>query len=290
MALPFNRLIVGGVDLSERFNLILADGYTLSPPKPKTYVIDIPGGNGKLDLTETLLGDIAYDNRSQSFKFYVIAPESFEAVKTAVSNFLHGKMFDYQMTMDPGYTYHGRFTVKSYSHSSYANGIVGTIEVDVDADPYKTKANEYVEVDATGGIIIRLRSGRLSVRPTIELNTSTKIIYNNKMVRLPMGSWNLTDLVLKEGVNEIYLNSYDIRIPTWGDFKERPVTWGQLGTKHLFEWYNYDGTLYPATWKIYQNSTWEDESTKTWFDFSYIPRTPSDIEENVFIEYEWRDL
>ena len=102
--LPNNRLIVNGVDLSIRFQMVLLDGYTLEPPEPKTYTVDIPGGNGVIDLTEALTGDVAYKNRKQEFTFAVIDVKNFEKVKTEVSNFLHGRAFDYTMTMDPGYT------------------------------------------------------------------------------------------------------------------------------------------------------------------------------------------
>ena len=125
---PKNRLIVGGVDLSERFKMVLLDGYTLTPPSPKTYIVDIPGGNGKLDLTESLFGDVTYDNRKLEFTFAIIGTENFEAVKTEITNFLHGKMLYFQMTMDPGYTYHGRFTISSYEHGMYDIGKVGCIK------------------------------------------------------------------------------------------------------------------------------------------------------------------
>ena len=49
---PENRLIVGGVDLSVRYQLILLDGYTLYTPKSKTYTVDIPDGDGSIDLTQ----------------------------------------------------------------------------------------------------------------------------------------------------------------------------------------------------------------------------------------------
>ena len=90
MNYPKNRLIVNGVDLTEKFKMVLSDGYTLTPPSPKTYIIDIPGGHGKLDLTESLFGDVPYDNRKQEFTFYIINVEDFEKAKTEISNMLHG--------------------------------------------------------------------------------------------------------------------------------------------------------------------------------------------------------
>ena len=165
--LPNNRLIVNGVDLSIRFQMVLLDGYTLEPPEPKTYTVDIPGGNGVIDLTEALTGDVAYKNRKQEFTFAVIDVKNFEKVKTEVSNFLHGRAFDYTMTMDPGYTYHGRFYVDSYSHEAYANGLLGQFKITVDANPYKLKEHCAYRLNATGGKLYRIESGRRPVHPVL---------------------------------------------------------------------------------------------------------------------------
>ena len=178
--LPNNRLIVNGVDLSIRFQMVLLDGYTLEPPEPKTYTVDIPGGNGVIDLTEALTGDVAYKNRKQEFTFAVIDVKNFEKVKTEVSNFLHGRAFDYTMTMDPGYTYHGRFSVDSYSHEAYANGLLGQFKIKVDADPYKLKEHCAYRLNATGGKLYRFESGRRPVHPTIECTQPTIIVWNKE--------------------------------------------------------------------------------------------------------------
>lgn len=179
---PNNRLIVNGVDLTEEFKMVLVDGYTLGPPTPKVYTIDIPGRSGAVDLSEVLNNDISYNNRSQSFTFYVINIEDFETVKTDISNFLHGRRYEYVITMDPDYIYTGRFTINSYTHSVYSNieHKVGVIEVSVDAEPYKRKENVKRKINCYGGNIIHLYSGRLMVRPKFTVTEKAVIDFNNK--------------------------------------------------------------------------------------------------------------
>lgn len=288
---PYNRLIVNNIDLTNEFKMVLSDGYTLEPPEPKTYTIDIPGGNGKLDLTETLIGDTLYDNRTQEFTFYVIHPDSFEKVKTKVSNFLHGKSYDYHMTMDPDYTYHGRFKVTGYSHGAYSSGIVGIIKVSIDANPYKMKPKQVFKVNAVGGVISYLPSGRMRVRPDIEVDSLTKIIYNNKLLVLPQGSWVINDLLFTEGVNEVYFNSYDIINLQWKDLKTNGVTWGSFKQQRLYEWYksNGDGTYVIATWEYMTESKWSDIVDKAWVDLTYKSETTNLI-KNIYVNYEWGDL
>lgn len=290
--LPNNRLIVNGVDTSEKFGMIMADGYTLTPPTPKTYIVDIPGGNGKIDLTESLLGDTAYDNRSMDFVFYIINPDNFERVKTEISNFLHGKSYDYQITMDPEYTYHGRFSVTDYSHKVYASpNKLGTIKISVDADPFKHKKDSIYKIDAIGGTTLYLDSGRERVRPKIETDCFLKVIYKDKMYNLPKGTWTINDILFEEGLNEIYFSSFDVRNLKWEDLINNGITFGQFKDKALYEWYklNGEGTYTTVTWEDVSSKTWEDLSNSKWGDQSYIPEV-SGHANNVYIEYKVGDL
>lgn len=215
---PENRLIVGGVDLSIRYQLILLDGYTLSPPEPKTYTVDVPGGDGVIDLTQALTGDVAYSNRNQEFTFLVVDTENFEKVKTEVSNFLHGKAFDYNMTMDPEYTYHGRFTVTEYQHQDTLNhGMVGAIKIKISAEPYKVKSHKVYALNATGGAMFRLPSGRKPVHPVIETAQPCHVRFGDVITEVPSGTYRLNDVLFKEGFNEIYINSYRFYNITWGE-------------------------------------------------------------------------
>ena len=289
--LPNNRLIVNGIDLTEKFKMVLLDGYTLSPPAPKTYVVDIPGGNGKLDLTEALFDDVVYDNRSQKFNFAVVYPKDFEKIKTEVSNFLHGRSFDYTMTMDPGYTYHGRFSINNYTHTSYSNGKLGVIEVSVDADPYKVKPVQTLELDCIGGKIYNLVSGRKRVRPSIMTDGYLKVIYKDTLTVLKEGTWKINDVYFKSGENEIYFNSHDIHNLKWGELKTKPVTWGAFAKNRLFEWYRFNGSqnIIRLTWGNLSAKTWDDYKDTKWSEIvygtdEYIP------ERHVYISYEWGDL
>lgn len=291
MKYPNNRLIVNGVDLSEKFKMVLVDGYTLKPPAPKTYTVDIPGGNGKLDLTESLLGDTVYDNRKQEFTFYVIDVNEFEKVKTEVSNFLHGKAYDYQITMDPEYTYHGRFTVDSYAHKTYSSGNTGTFKITVESDPFKIKEQQVFRIDAIGGATIKLESGRMRVRPIVNTDTFTTVIYDGEQLYLKKGSWAINDLLLKEGSNYVYFNTFPIHNLKWVDLKDNVVTWSKFKEDPLYEWYksNGDGTYVIKKWEHWTGKTWADIESQTWAENMYEAEETNVI-KNVYIKYDWGDL
>ena len=291
MDYPNNRLIVNGVDLTQKFQMILADGYTLTPPSIKTYTVDIPGGHGKLDLTEALFGDVTYNNRKQEFIFYLIDVKDFEKAKTDISTMLHGKYFEYKMTMDPEYTYKGRFTIDSYSHTAFGSGNLGEIKISIDADPFKYKKDRVFVISAIGGETYSFESGRKRVLPSIETDGLLKVIYNGKLFTLPKGTWKLNELVFNSGQNEVYFNSFDVRNLTWGQLRGT-TNWGQFKEKKLYEWYksNGDGTYVFTTWdSLDPRHSWEYYKGKAWKDIVYMWDKVKDVSDS-YIKYEWGDL
>ncbi len=293
---PNNRLIVDGVDITTTYGLILVDGYTLEPPSPKTYTVDIPGGNGIIDLTESFTGDVAYDNRSQTFTFLVIYPEDFEKTKTKVSNFLHGKAFDYKMTMDPDYTYHGRFTVNSYSHSAYVDGIVGSIEVQINADPYKKKSDMTYKLNAVGGKMYRLESGRRPVHPTIECESVCFVTWDGVEYTIPAGTYRLNDVVFKQGFNDFYINTQKLYLVIWDDLAStgaHPITWNDA-TKYRWDELQRLGIdadkVAPQDWNALGSVRWSELSDKRWNELDYRNTSAYIGDTSVTLTYKWEDL
>lgn len=288
--LPNNRLIVNGVDLSIRFQMVLLDGYKLEPPEPKTYTVDIPGGNGVIDLTEALTGDVAYKNRKQEFTFAVIDVKNFEKVKTEVSNFLHGRAFDYTMTMDPGYTYHGRFSVDSYSHEAYSNGLLGQFKIKVDANPYKLKEHCAYRLNATGGKLYRFESGRRPVHPTVECTQPTWFTWNGKEQLVPAGTYRLNDVVFTDGINELYVNSYKLWFVRWADLKNKRLTWNDLLSKRWDDIQRMGGDVAdaPQSWGELFDKSWDSLSEKTWDQLNFGRKKLP--ESTVYLTYDWEDL
>lgn len=292
---PKNRIICDGEDLTMKFRVALLDGYELNPPEPKTYTVDVPGGNGVIDLTTALTGDVVYNNRTQTFQFAVIdtTNNDFETVKTEFSNYIHGKAFDYQITMDPGYTYHGRFKVSSYEHQAFTSGILGTINVEVDAEPYKLKEHCVYKLNATGGKMFRLESGRMPVHPVIECEEPCLVTWNGNVTAVPAGIYRLNHILFQDGWNEIYINSHSFWNITWGEVDEsgdHELTWGDASQYRWDDLQRLGGDLYDVKrdWESIARSRWLDESSTTWNDLSFINLEVPDV--YVYLSYDWKDL
>lgn len=286
--LPSNRIIVNGVDLTKEYGLILADGYSLNPPEPKTNVIEIPGSNKVIDLTEALLGDVTYSNRTQEFTLYSIYNSDFEKLKTDISNFLHGKKFQYRITMDPDYVYTGRFKVGSYTHSVYSGGKVGVITLSVEADPYKSKGLQTFRFNAAGGIRVTLNSGRKIVSPKFEFKSETIVSANGVYARMQPGTYRVNDLWFKQGPNELYLNSYlgignspisdnaNDKIEVHKDKVISDLMWKDL----------VSGAILVSDW---EKDSIESHSSMTIGEAEFAVDSNSE-RYAVYIQYDWSDL
>lgn len=291
-----HRLIVGGVDVCERFGLVMLDSSTFEPPEPKTYTVDIPGGNGVIDLTEALTGDVAYKQRNQTMEFACEDGGNWMERLRGVYSMLHGRALDYELSFDPGYTYHGRFSVSSESYVGVWGRSVGHVVVKVAADPYKRKQTCSYRLNATGGRSFNFWGGRRPVHPTIECENVCWVTWGGETIVVPAGTYVLRDVVFREGVNEIYINSQRLWTETWADVGEGGAdaatwagcagnTWDDLQRLGLA-----DAEDVPQSWGEVSLDTWAGLKSKTWRDLDFRRTDAAQGSADVYLTYDWEDL
>lgn len=229
-----NELTVGGVALEERYGLVLTSESEYNPPKPKAYLLDLPGGDGSLDVTEAF-GDVLYENREDVLVLaYEGEPEEFERIKTDVARFLHGKVHDYALSFDPGYVRRGRFAVDEW----YSRMHCLQMKIRVTADPYKSAGVKVHEVDAQAGAHLVLKPGRGRVSPVFESKMPVHVIADGVDAVLPAGSHTAVGLSIRDGASEVYVNtggSSKGGTTTWGDVREAGLTWGDVAKMRWHE-------------------------------------------------------
>ncbi|UNI72521.1 MAG: distail tail protein [Chaetfec virus UA24_144] len=293
--LPDNRLIINGEDISVKYRMALLDGYKLPPPEPKLYTIDIPGADGSLDLTEALTEDVAYKDREFEFTFAMIDVESVQRVeemKTRINDDLHGQDFDFQMTMDPEYFYHGRFFV-SYEQHGFPSGLLVTVNLKATVEPYKFKEKKTYRLNATGGREYRLESGRKPVHPVIQCEAPTKVRFGDILVDVGKGTWRMNDVVFRQGWNHIYLNSWQYFSVRWyeiGNGGEIAKKWSDLAKTRWDGVQQLQGNVMDVSnaWRDFSYVTWKELAEKQWREIDVRPVEAP--ENNVYIQYEWKDL
>lgn len=228
----FISMTVNGLDTYDDLGLVMTVN-ELKPPEPKFYKVDVPGGNGSINLTKALNGDTVYENRSMTFLFTLANEgDDFEQKKTALSNMLHGQEFDFSLSFDPKYTYHGWFSVDAYERK----GNMKQIKVVIDADPYKSMGLKTDFFNVTGGIVAHLSSGRKLTKPVFEFSGDTIVAFEGKRYVLPAGTHTINDVYFKQGVNEVTFVPAGITSHlTWGEASK--YTWGEFKARPLYDWY-----------------------------------------------------
>lgn len=282
-----NRLVLDGVDLFETYGLVFSDNYQLPLPPVIENMIDIPGRDGPLDISD-FSGDVRYNTREQSFVFFKmdeITQQDFERMKTEIAGRFHGRRLSYTLGVDPGYIYTGRVSIDSEStfqndHAFFA--------LKIKADPYKSKGIMTYKINADGGVEITVPAGRRKVVPTFEAAAKTLISLNGKSWYIEPGTFKIRDVVIFGPNNEFVFNSNLTRdyIGVWADDPED--TWDESPDMiWSVEANNGLPILTSKIWDYDKNSRWSDDADSRWIEEMY-PAEPGD--NYVYIAFDWEDL
>lgn len=185
----------------------LLSEYEIKTPEAKTNYVDLPGGDGVIDLTEALTGDVKYDQREISATFTFNQPRSqWPALHAAVTQHAHGRRFTIEAPEDPDYYYIGRINIGPLKK----DGALALFELEATCEPYKYKnavTSLNYTVGATGTLVATLANQRRRVIPTITVSAQTQIIYGASSTTVSAGTYKITDIVLEEGNNTVTFNA-----------------------------------------------------------------------------------
>jgi len=135
-------ITVGGTDVCAAYGASLLD-FAETLPQPKVVKVSIPAGID-IDITDAF-GAMGYANGKHSVTLLVRGGDEAERMRRVreLVALLHGKMLDYALSWDAGYTYRGRMQLSVERAAPYASRVV----LDIDRRPWKTK-RETVVLDA----------------------------------------------------------------------------------------------------------------------------------------------
>ena len=175
---------------------------TIGTASPKTDIIEIPGGDGVLDLTQ-FFGETKYNNRMLTFECAVIAPKGeLMPIFTRVQQLLHGRKMTITLDDDPEWYYIGRINVLEW----IAEQNIGRFTIECDCEPYKqdiyeTTVSKVVASNAT----ITLANDKMPAVPTITSTAEFLISYGGYNDVYPAGTFTIPELELTEGDNQVYV-------------------------------------------------------------------------------------
>lgn len=116
------------------WGLLLKSMPVITQPKPKEKLVEVPGSDIVLDLTESLTGKVQYSPREIKCVFLTIANRSrWPEIYSDVMNAIHGKRMQIVLDNDPDYYWLGRVHVGDPSSDKGAM----TFEITATVEPYK---------------------------------------------------------------------------------------------------------------------------------------------------------
>lgn len=191
----------------------------ISSPNPKTYTIDVPGMDGCLDLTESLMGDVKYNNRTLKLSFEVDGNYyDWPIISSMINNFLHGKKAKVILDIDSNFYWYGR--AKLTSNKDDYN--YGELEITLDSDAYKYEkygsldnwlwdpfnfkydiARNYKNLKVIDNLTITIPGRRKKLYPYITCSNQMLVVFKGNTYKLPKGTSRAIAIELDNTLNKL---------------------------------------------------------------------------------------
>lgn len=170
-------------------------------PTLKDYSTDIPFGNSSIDYS--FINGPCYNNRNVTIKIFLDASSKIKLKErySKLQNWLSGLGSKLVFSDIQGFYYYAKLTSITSDEEYYKSSV---ITMAFSCKPYKLAVNDgYYSETIKEDKIISLMNLTMPTVPTIEVDRSINIKFNNKSYSLTSGVNEIYDITFKEGVNNI---------------------------------------------------------------------------------------
>lgn len=202
----YHSITIGERNTWDDWHLVPTSRPLVNPPSVKTSYVDLPGGDGVLDLSTALTGRPLYGNRTGEWTFLVMNDyQDWNVLYTRIMAYLHGQTFKIILEDEPTFYYEGRLALKEWTSGAVMSSIV--IQYNLDTYKYPVNgASSGVNVTAQAGTVMLNGStyGITDEIPWIHASISgMTVTFEGRSHTLSKG-WNrFGDILLKSGNNSL---------------------------------------------------------------------------------------
>lgn len=213
----YHSITIGTKNTWDDWHLIPRTRPLVNPPEVKVSQVEIPGGDGSIDLTSVLAGRPTYKNRTGSWEFIVENGfKEWSVLYSEIMAYLHGQKLTATLEDDPNYFYEGRFSVNNWKSDQHYS----TIVIDYDVGPYKKEkgiGDAWIwdtfnfetgviqtseNVPCNGSVAITITGGFDPVVPIIIVSASGfKVTFAGVQYNLTKGNNYIPEIVITHGEN-----------------------------------------------------------------------------------------
>ena len=182
----FTGALIGDEHTLRDWGAIITNSDVIGMPEPNTVLLEVPGGSGRLDLSEVLTGDVTYSNRE--IKLELAAQTNRDHwVETCfhIFNKFHGRVVHVTFDEDPGHFYVGRCSITNPKRIASA----GTMVITIDAEPYRYEQEIYVATLTGGGSNLSgtVENLRMPAVPKVTVPGACQLFAGGKVYELAAG-------------------------------------------------------------------------------------------------------
>ncbi|MGN0398812.1 MAG: mtfA protein [Blautia sp.] len=194
-------------------------------PTPKKILLEIPGGDGTLDLSKSLSGRIRYGTRDLEFEFDARNCNyyNWSDLISDICGKIHGERKRIILDADPCYYYDGIINVSSEK----TNEISARVVVEAECEPYKFELNssledwewdtfsfengiirEYKDISINGSLEFLIPGNKKDVIPSIIVQSDDgngmTVTFQDMTYSLSDGENRILTIIIVEGDNVLY--------------------------------------------------------------------------------------
>jgi len=218
----YHSITLGDKNTWTDWHLIPSSRPLVNPPNVRASMIEVPGADGMLDLSDSLMGRPTYANRSGSWDFYVDNGYGKWADRySTIMGYLHGQKMMAVLEDDPLFYYEGRFSVNQWRSDPYYSRIT----IDYNVGPYKmysaTEGDLWLwdpfnfETDVIRSyrnmvvkkgqpLTVNIEGDVMEIIPLITVHVSGMVVsFKNVDIMLNKGTHTYEDIVIRQGDNEL---------------------------------------------------------------------------------------
>ncbi len=174
----------------------------VTPPEPKTYLVDIDGMDGTLDLSESLTGSVVYKDRTVSATFWTDHGTRAERVSLfrSIRQAVHGRKLQIIEPDDPDHYFYGRVMIKKeVNNLAYAE-----ISIECTCEPYRYALSDtirHIVVKDDSINMVFNNDGAKIITPEIKITGSITLSLDEYTTSFVAGTYKISDIRLRPGVN-----------------------------------------------------------------------------------------
>ncbi len=219
----YHSITIGDKNTWDDWHLIPSSRPVVNPPNVRASMVDIPGSDGSLDLSNALIGRPTYADRTGTWDFYVDNGYGKWADRySEVMGYLHGQRLTATLEDDPLFYYDGRFSVNQWRSDAYYSRISINYEVgpyklysategdmwlwdpfNFETDIIRSYRNIKVYKDAPP-TYVSVRGDIMDIIPVITVTASGVVLeFNGMNISLKKGSHTYDDVVIVNGNNDL---------------------------------------------------------------------------------------